>query len=624
MCAALSAAAFPAAAQDPLATYSDAFEAQLTRQQPVIRYAVSVDTADLSAYRVEMRIENAPDTLRLALPIWAPGAYRVPGFSKWLRDLTVTAGPDERTVSVSATDSSSWRAIVAGGDGRVVVRYRVGWATPAVGATPNNRSFLARTGGLVDGPATYLYLADRPDRKLAPAHLTFELPDGWRIATGLVPTADPRTFFAPSYDVLIDSPTLVGALRVWTFLVDGIPHRVAFWPRPDAASFDTAAFAQSVRRVVETARPIFGRYPYREYTFLYVDGAGGGLEHLNSTTIGAPSTMLAANPLSRLSVTAHEYVHTWNVKRVRPVNLGPFDYQRIARTNNLWFSEGVTSFYSGEIQRRAFWTEAQAKASLATLIAAYLGNPGHSRVSPARSSWTTWDPPSVNGGFSISYYTSGQLLGEMLELRIRDATGSRRGMDDVIRYLLDHHAGPRGFTDAELQRSIARVCGCDMRRFFARYVNSATPFDFNRYLGLAGMRVVVERTPASDSAGPVADLRLSLSPLSGFGSASGGGIARATFLISDPTSVWGRAGLMTGDAVVSVDGKVVSTTAELTRVLAGKRIGTVVPVEFERGGARKTLQVTLTGYDLVTARIEDLPNPSERQLAVRRAWLTGR
>lgn len=614
----------PAAAQDPLATYSDAFEAQLTRRQPIARYTVSVDTTDLSAYRVEMRIDQAPDTLRLALPIWAPGAYRVPGFSKWLRDLTVSVGSDEQPVAVAAVDSSSWRAVVGRDAGTVVVRYRVGWATAAVGATPNNRSFLAPTGGLVDGPATFLYLADTPARKLAPVHVTFDLPPAWRTATGLVPTADARTYFAPSYDVLIDSPTLVGDLRIWPFFVDGIPHRVAYWPRPDAVPFDTAAFVQSARRVVEVSRSIFGRYPYREYTFLYVDGAGGGLEHLNSTTIGAPSSALAANPLARLGTTAHEYVHTWNVKRVRPVNLGPFDYQRIARTNSLWFSEGVTSFYSGEIQRRAFWTEEQAKASLAAVIAAYLGNPAHARISPARSSWTTWDPPSVNGGFSISYYTTGQLLGEMLELRIRDATGTRRGMDDVIRYLFDHYAGPRGFTDAQLQASIARVCGCDMRAFFARFVYAPTPFDFNRYLELAGMRVVVERKAASDSSGPVADLRLSLSPLSGFGSASGGGIARTTFQISDPTSVWGRAGLLTGDAMVSVDGKVAATTAELARILAGKRIGTVVPVEFERGGVRRTLQVTLTGYDVVTARIEDLPGATVRQLAVRRAWLTGR
>ncbi len=610
-----------ARAQDPLSTYSDAFEAQVTRTQPVIRYTVSVDPEDLTAYRVEMRVRNAPSTLHLALPIWAPGAYRVPGFSRWLRDLAVRSG--DREVSITPVDSSSWRADIVGGE--ATVSYTVGWASPLVGSTPNNRSFLTATGGLVDGPATFLYMSGAPAHKLVPAHVTFDLPEGWRIATGLVPTADPQTFFAPSYDVLVDSPTLVGALRVWMFDVDGVPHRVAYWPRPSAAPFDTAAFVASAERVVRTARDIFGRLPYREYTFLYVDGAGGGLEHLNSTTIGARSEVLSLSPTSRLSVTAHEYVHTWNVKRARPVNLGPFDYQRIARSNNLWFSEGMTSFFSTEIQRRGFWTEEQAKTSLAASIAEYLGNPARTRVSPARSSWTTWDPPSVNGGYSISYYLTGALIGEMLELKLRDATGTRRGMDDVMHRVFDRYAAARGFTDAQLEATIAGVCGCSMRTFFANYVVGTRPFDFDQYLALAGWKAVVDRRPATDSAGAVlADLRVRLSPLSGFGSSSSGGIARATFSISDPSSVWGRAGLVTGDAAVTVNGRPVATADELTRALAGAKIGDVVPVEYERAGARRTVQVALTGYDVVRVRIEELPTITPRQRAVRRVWMTGR
>lgn len=609
-----------AGAQDPLSRYSDAFEAQVTRTQPVIHYTVAVDPEDLSAYRVEMRVRNAPDTLRFALAIWAPGAYRVPGFSKWLRDLAVRSG--DRGVSVSTVDSSSWRAVVEGGE--ATVSYKVGWASPAVGSTPNNRSFLTGTGGLVDGPATFVYLAGSPAHKLVPAHVTFDLPDGWRIATGLIPTADPRTFFAPSYDVLVDSPTLIGALRIWMFGVDGVPHRVAYWPRPNAAPFDTVAFVASAERVVRTAREIFGRLPYREYTFLYVDGAGGGLEHLNSTTIGARSETLAVRPAARLGVTAHEYVHTWNVKRARPFNLGPFDYQRIARSNSLWFSEGMTSFFSAEIQRRGFWTEEQAKASLATSIAEYLGNPAHTRISPARSSWTTWDPPAVNGGYSISYYLTGALIGEMLELKLRDATGTRRGMDDVMHRVFDRYAAARGFTDAQLEATIAGVCGCSMRTFFTNYVTGTRAFDFDRYLALAGWKAVVERRPATDSTGALlADRRLRLSPLSGFGSSSSGGIARATFSVADPSGVWGRAGLATGDVALTVNGRPVATADQLTRALAEAKIGDVVPVEYERAGTRRTVQVTLTGYDVVRVRIDELASVTPRQLAVRRVWMTG-
>jgi predicted metalloprotease with PDZ domain len=230
------------------------------------------------------------------------------------------------------------------------VRYRVGYPSAAAAQAANNRAFLRETGALLDGPATYLYLAEH---KLAPAHVTFEVPAGWRIATGLVPTTEPRTFFAPSYDVLADSPVLMGALRVWRFTAAGAPVQVAYWPQPDATPFDTAAFVASVRAIVDSAAGIFGGVPYRDFAFLYVDGAGGGLEHLNSTTIGAPSAALAADPRSRTSVTAHEFFHLWNVKRLRPAPLGPFDYQRPVRTTALWWSEGVTDFFADEIERRA-------------------------------------------------------------------------------------------------------------------------------------------------------------------------------------------------------------------------------------------------------------------------------
>jgi predicted metalloprotease with PDZ domain len=234
-------------AQDPLARYSDAFEAQLPVDAPALHYTVHVDPADLGGYAVELRVRNAPDTLRLQLPEWAPGAYRMAGFARYVRDLAMTAG--ERALRVARTDSSTWVAATPGGE--VTVRYRIAYPNATAARTPNNRGFLRETGGLVDGPATFVYLAGR---KLLPAHVTFAVPARWRIATGLVPTADPRTFFAPSYDVLIDSPALLGELREWRFAVDGVPHRVAYWPLSDAAPFDTAGFVRAVQIVSASFR----------------------------------------------------------------------------------------------------------------------------------------------------------------------------------------------------------------------------------------------------------------------------------------------------------------------------------------------------------------------------------
>jgi predicted metalloprotease with PDZ domain len=609
----------PVRAQQPLTTYDDAFEARRGREQPVVRYTVRIDPADRTGYDVEMRLGNAPDTVRLRMPVWAPGAYRLANFARYVRGLGVAA--DGRPVAVVREDSSTWRAVV-GGVRTVAVRYRVTYPSPEAASAPNNRAFLRETGGLVDGPATYLYLAEH---KLAPAHVTFALPTDWRIATGLVPTADPRTFFAPSYDVLVDSPVLVGGLRTWTFEAAGAPHRVAYWPLPDAAPFDTAAFVASVRTIVDSAASIFGEVPYRDYTFLYVDGTGGGLEHLNSTTIGAPSAALAKDPRSRTGVSAHEFFHLWNVKRIRPAVLGPFDYQAPVRTTGLWWSEGVTDFFADEIERRAgFTTEAQARSALAGTIQSYLANPAHSRISPERSSWTAWDPPAVNGGYSISYYTQGALIGHLLELHLRDATEMRRGMDDVVRLLYDRYAGPRGFTGEDLLNAVNEVCRCDLQPFFERHVSGATPPDFDHYLGLLGWKLAVEKVPARTETGEaVPDLRVSLLAFAGVGSAGGAAGGRPRLSVPDPTGAWGQAGLQTGDELVTVNGSPVRRSDELGAVLAGAKIGDEVRVEFGRAGALRTAVVRLTPYEATLVRIVELPRVTERQQRMRRRWLLG-
>ena len=612
----LSAAALPA--QEPFDTFADAMEVRAGAEQPVLHYTVRVDAADLTGYTVELRVRNAPDTLRLQLPVWAPGAYRLANFARYVRDMTVTSGG--RTARVARPDSSTWLAPVR--DGEATVRYRFAYPNAAAASTPNNRNFLQPTGGLLDGPATYVYLAGH---KLAPAHVTFDLPAEWRIATGLVPTGEARTFFAPSYDVLIDSPVLVGDLRVWPFQVDGVPHRVAYWPLPDATPFDTTAFVDAVRTSVTTARDVMGRLPYREYTFLYVDGAGGGLEHLNSTTIGAPSAALARDPRARTGVTSHEFFHTWNIKRLRPAMLGPFDYQRPVRTLDLWFAEGVTDYYADVIARRAsFVSETEAREALASAIASYLGNPASDKVSPQRSSWTAWDPPSVNGGYSISYYLQGALLGELLDVQIREATDLRRGMDDVMRTMFERFGGREGYRSEDVLVTVNDTCGCDLQLFFERHVNGPEQIEWDRYLALLGWRAVVSARPAADSAGaPRPDLRAGVIGFGGIGSAGGAAGTPPRLVVPEPASAWARAGLVTGDVVLQVNGQPVTDGASWREALGTPQIGDVVRVDHTRDGKRMTAEVTLTGYEVVTVRLEELPKVSDRMRRMRKLWMAG-
>ena len=611
-----AAAALPA--QEPLEAFADAMEVRAGAEQPVLHYTVRVDAADLTGYTVELRVRNAPDTLRLQMPVWAPGAYRVANFARYVRDFTVSSGG--RTARVTRPDSSTWVAVVRGGE--ATVRYRFAYPNATAASTPNNRNFLQPTGGLLDGPATYVYVRGH---KLAPAHVTFDLPAEWRIATGLVPTGHARTFFAASYDVLIDSPVLMGDLRVWPFQVDGVPHRVAYWPLPDATPFDTSAFVGAVQASVATARDIFGRLPYREYTFLYVDGAGGGLEHLNSTTIGAPSAALARDPRARTGVTSHEYFHTWNIKRLRPAVLGPFDYQQPVRTLDLWFAEGVTDYYADVIARRAgFVSEAEARDALAGAIASYLGNPASDKVSPQRSSWTAWDPPSVNGGYSISYYLQGALLGELLDVQIRDATDLRRGMDDVMRTMFARFGGREGYRSEDVLLAVNETCACDLQLFFERHVSGPEQIEWDRYLALLGWRAVISGGPAADSAGrPRPDLRAGVTGFGGIGRAGGAAGTPPRLVVPEPASAWARAGLVSGDVVLRVNGQPVTDGASWREALSAPQIGDVVRVDYTRGGERRSAEVTLTGYDVATVRLEDVPRVSDRMRRMRKLWMAG-
>ena len=612
------------AGQLPLSTYADAFETRAGAATPDIRYDVRLDTTRVRL-SIVMRVTHAPDTVRLAIPRWAPGAYRVADFASRLRGVVVRTGDIERSVADSGLGAETvWPASgrpplrVIGG--QLEVRYEI------VGDTaPNNRGFLRQTGALLDGPATYLYLLGRT---LAPARVHFEHPGGWHIVTGLVPTADPDRYFAASYDMLVDSPVLFGddrSLLLRVLDIDGVPHRVAWWRRVGAPAFDTAAFLAPITPIVRETRRIFGWIPYREYAFLYVDGAGGGLEHLNSTTIGMRASTIAREPLADVDVSAHEYFHHWNVKRIRPVALGPFDYQHVTRTRSLWLSEGVTDYYAGVLLRRGgIVTEDDARATLASSIQSYLGNPASAWLSPERSSFTAWDPPAVNRGYSLSYYLSGALLGDVLDVELRSRNPDGEGMDELMRRLRDRHAGVRGFTDADVVRIASSVCGCDMAPFFTRYVSGGAALPLENLVRSLGWKMVVERGPAVDSTGQtLPDRRISITPYGGLGSAGGAVGGALKLSVTDPTSVWGRAGLATGDTVVAVNDSTVRSPAEFQRVIGSLRVGDSVAIRIQRGSAPHTVKVAVVGYDRVKVRLDPLPQPSARQLRARRRWMHG-
>ncbi|HET8633264.1 MAG TPA: PDZ domain-containing protein [Gemmatimonadales bacterium] len=558
-------------------------------QQPVIEYVLHVTAGDTTGYAVEMRIRNAPDTFRLAM-------MRHPEYDdrywRYVKGLTVES-PGDRA-AITRLDSALWQ--VASPGGTAVVRYRIEPAALPEPARPSWRAVVSTTGGLVGGPHSFMYLIGHES---APARVQLDLPAEWDVATGLTPTTDPRTFTASSASVLLDSPILVGRLRNWQFTVDEIPHRVAYWPLPSATPFDTTAFVDGIERVARQAIALFHGAPYRVFTFLMVDGAYGGLEHANSVTIGAPSAELARDPNAELPETVHEYFHTWNEVRIRPVGWWPLDYRPIPPTTGAWWYEGVTMYYTDLLIRRAGLRpeDSTRAAHLESRISAYLSNSGNWLISPEQASLVANATSMMEyGDDNPSVHVQGELIAVMLDLIVRDATGGRRSLDDVMRAMLARFGHGTGYTSAGIEEVVDSVCGCRTHDFFERYVRSAHMLDFNRYLARAGIQVRIDSVADSAPDGtPRPDLRV-------FGWRPDGA-SHPLLRIFERNSVWAQAGLHTGDTVLAINGSAIDSVGQLRAAVLRLRIGDTVRVRVAGGSATGQRVVMFVLPQLVRPRV---------------------
>jgi predicted metalloprotease with PDZ domain len=482
---------------------------------------------------------------------------------------------------------------------------------------------LRADGASINSTDTFLYLTDFP---LAPVRVTLGIPRHWEIASGLNPpnrslTCTSNGCYPPLLEgtttALLDSPILLGSFRTWTFMVGGVPHRVAYWPLPNATPFDTTKFVSAIESFAQQAFTLFGKSPYTSYTFLIEDGAWGGLEHVSSVSIGAQSRDLAKDPLSQMGEIGHEYFHTWNLVALNPRGqvLATADPPR--HTRELWFSEGVTMYYMETLLRRAGIPEGGTTRlrDLEEEINRFYGNSGNSYISPERGSWASIDPPDLNTGDYLSnYYTQGRLIAHALDIIIRDSTAGRRGLDDVMRSMYDRFAKRSAFTGADIEQTTSAVCQCNMHGFFENHVRGARPIDFNPLLASLGLRVVLPTEPVADSAGTrYPDLRISA-----YTPPAGG---RLRVRILDPRTVWTGAGIHTGMEWVSLNRVPIDSFPDFRRAIRSIRLGDVVPVEVMRDGVTQRLNVHVPGYDRTRARFVEIPGASPAQLERRRLWL---
>ncbi|MCD9020101.1 M61 family metallopeptidase [Parachryseolinea silvisoli] len=452
-----------------------------------LAFTVSMPKPANQVFEVELVCENlSRDTVVFKMPAWMPGLYQVRNYADHVLSFSVKDG-NGKAVRWEKAGRSGWRVFSQRAK-RITLQYSVKATMSFVAA-----NFLYDTHGYIAPTGLFMH-ADGVLQH--PVTVTLKPAPQWnRVATGLDSVAGKKyTYTAPDFDVLYDSPILLGNLEeLPAFTVHGVPHRFIGYK---LGSFDRKVFMKELKRSVTLAADLIGDIPYKHYTFIAIGPGRGGIEHLNSTAVSFDGNELN-NPEGRermLSFLSHEYFHHYNVKRIRPVELGPFDYERENRTNLLWVSEGFTSYYeyimlrrSGLITREAFLSAFQRT------IASYENNAGRLYQSLVQASYNTWDGnpferPDVSK--TVSYYDKGTAMGLLLDLGIRQASGNKQSLDDVMRYLYRHYYQDlkRGFTDAEFQQACEAAAGTPLKELF-EYVYTTKPVDYVKYLAYAGLAI---------------------------------------------------------------------------------------------------------------------------------------
>jgi predicted metalloprotease with PDZ domain len=593
--------------QHPLKHWTDAIDTRYDSKQPIINYVLTVNSFDTSVFTIEMNIRNVPDTFRVAMVSHPEYDDR---YWRYVQDFSADAkrGKGE----VRREDSALWRVTTNGNEASLHYKIRL----PALQDQFRSswKAFLTPTGGLVGGPHSFMYVVGAT---LTPAYVNLNIPAGWEITTGLTATIDSKTFFAPSVNILIDDPIFIGKMKNWSFSVDGVPHRVVYWSLPNAKEFDTTKLVSGIKKIVEQATTLFGRLPYRDYSFMLQDGAFGALEHNNSVTVGAPSARLAENAWDVLPELAHEYFHTWNLMRIHPVEYADVSYKTPPLSRGLWFSEGLTIFYSDLLMRRAGLPtfDSTRIVHLQNLIRRYLQTPAYIKYSAEEISLASYGPPGMLGDYSGSTHLQGEVLGTILDFVIRDATNGRKSMDDVMRKMMEKFSGETGFTSTGIEQIVKEVCGCNVHQFFLDHVFGRKQIDFNKWLKLLGLQSTFQwKNVLSPDGKASPDLRVYSWQKPGENFIRLG--------ITNPTSCWAKAGLHTGDKLISVNGTIIGGARDLRQLIRDVKVGDTVKMEVEKPNGHSKVTVVIAGYLQPEVHISRLRASTEKETRLFNQWMS--
>ncbi|MDE3138070.1 MAG: M61 family metallopeptidase [Acidobacteriota bacterium] len=561
-----------------------------------IRYTVSVADRAAHMFHVTMTVPDAHGKLVVAMPAWN-ATYLMRDFAERVED--VRASADGKPLAVRELTGDTWQI---DGNGTIEIRYRIFWNSPGPFSSQLNAHH-----AFINYAEVLFYV---PSRRTEASEVEFTgLPADWKVAVELPKAphcASETCFDAGNYDLLTDAPTEIGTFTEFRFVENGAHLRVAM-DALNGAEWDKDQLETWLRKIVGYETKVMREAPFHEYLFLYHIGpgaGGGGMEHSNGTAIAVPQ--FAQIP----AVTAHEFFHLWNVKRIRPQSITPYDYEHPMWTRSLWFAEGVTSTYGAyTMLRSGLWTPEQYCQHLGQQISELQARPARLWQSVEESSLETWlekYPFYERPERSISYYNKGELDGVLLDILIRDATNNRKSLDDVMRYMNATYAHEHRYYDgsAAIQAAVEHVAGRSFSDFFGKYVAGTAEIPWNEILGRAGLGVQTEQAPVADP---------------GFEWQAGAGGAQVTEVT--PGGAAEKAGIAEGDVVISADGVPLPRYAGFW--IAEHKPGETVQLRVAREGKQLALPLTLRSREEIVYHVAPVPDPTAKARTILEGVLQG-
>ncbi len=579
--------------QNDIYVYSEPLSVEAKNAQ--INYTISTPRPETHFADVVYEINNySKEYIDVKMPVWAPGSYLIREFPRFVENFK--AQGDNKDLKTDKIAKNIWR-VYTNNAKDIKVSYSVYCFELSV-----RTSFVDDSHAYFNGTSVFMYVDDLMQKS---GTLTVVPHENFKKVTTSLQKKEDFTYTFTNYDYLVDCPIEIGNQETFDFSVNGIPHHVAIY---GDANYDVEQLKMDMKKVCESSTAVFGENPNKDYTFIIhnLTVGSGGLEHHNSTTLQVGRETYDENYKGFLSLVAHEYFHLWNVKRIRPEALGPFDYEKENYTHLLWVMEGFTSYYESIILRDAgFYTDEEMIKTLNGKFSYVENSPGNRVQSATEASFDAWikayRPHENIANTTISYYSKGATLAQLIDFEIINSTNGKRNLDNLMQYLYKEYAvkKKRGFTDEEFQKAVENIAEKSMDSFFEQYVFEPGKPNYSDYFAPIGLNFT-ETAFATESPELDASLR-------------GNVIARMT---QGGTAY--ESGLNVNDYIVKIGDEIVKNN--VSEILAKYKVGETVTVELLRDGVKRSIPVKLDARKRTLISIEKMEKLTKQQQTNFDAW----